>query len=41
MTILLEGNEQGHLEIHNQLYTMLERKSLSPVIPTTDDRNSR
>ena len=40
-SILLEGNEQRHLEIHSQLNTMPQRKGQNPKLPTSDDWDSQ
>ena len=40
-TILLEGNEQGYLEVHCKLCTLLKRESQSSTLPFADDGNTR
>ena len=39
-TILLEGNEQRHLEINSKLHTMLQRKGQDSKLPSSDDGDS-
>ena len=38
-SILLEGNEQRHLEIYSQLHTMSQGKGQNSKLSSSDDRD--
>ena len=41
VSILLEGNEQRHLEIYSQQHTMSQRKGQNSKLPSSDDGDSQ
>ena len=41
MTVLLEGNKQGHPQIHHKLYLLQVGKGKNANVSITDDRYTR